>query len=41
MGEYIEVPEDINNDFIDALRYACSYDMLGKSKTIKSSKGVY
>lgn len=40
MGEFIEIPEDINNDFIDALRYACSYDMMGKHNAIKSSKGV-
>lgn len=40
-GEYIEVPEDVNNDSIDALRYAMSYDIMGKLKTIKSSLSVY
>lgn len=41
LGEYIEIPEDVNNDFIDALRYALSYDMMNNGKNvIKSSKGV-
>ena len=40
-GEYIEIPEDVNNDSIDALRYAMSYDIMGKIKMIKSSLSVY
>ena len=40
LGEYIEIPEDVNNDFIDALRYALSYDMIVGSGIKKSSKGV-
>lgn len=41
LGEYIEIPEDIHNDFIDALRYALSYDMILSDKSlVKSRKGV-
>lgn len=41
LGEFIEIPEDVNNDFIDALRYALSYDMVTNGRNVvKSSKGV-
>ncbi len=37
MGEYVEIPEDVNNDGIDALRYALSYEIIGKTKIKKGS----
>lgn len=40
MGEYIEIPEDVNNDGIDALRYALSYEILGETKRRSTNERI-